>query len=132
MLRKALIRAAKPSHTAGTIYEKMSGGRGLYREKRILLPFPEFIVLYNGKGPYPDEKELKLPESFCDPGELGPRGVKPGVEGCLCRRQETKASPLAELDDSGGGRCSPCRYPPDTRVWRPYAEKGGTTDRRAG
>jgi hypothetical protein len=31
-------------------------------------------VLYNGKGPYPDEKELKLSESFYDPGELGGRG----------------------------------------------------------
>jgi hypothetical protein len=51
----------------------MSGGRDLYREKRILLPFPEFIVLYNGKGAYPDEKELKLSESFCDPGELRTR-----------------------------------------------------------
>jgi hypothetical protein len=53
------------------IYEKMSGERDIYREKRILLPFPEFIVLYNGKAPYPEGKEMKLSESFRDPGELG-------------------------------------------------------------
>jgi hypothetical protein len=53
------------------IYEKMTGERDIYREKQIPLPRPEFIVLYNGKAPYPDETILKLSDSFHDPEELG-------------------------------------------------------------
>jgi hypothetical protein len=53
------------------IYEKITGDRDIYREKRISLPRPEFIVLYNGTAPYPDEKLLKLSESFSDSTALG-------------------------------------------------------------
>jgi hypothetical protein len=53
------------------IYEKITGDKDLYREKRIPLPLPEFIVLYNGTAPYPDEGILKLSNSFSDPSELG-------------------------------------------------------------
>ncbi|MDR1278760.1 MAG: Rpn family recombination-promoting nuclease/putative transposase, partial [Treponema sp.] len=40
---------------AARIYEGITAARDIYREKRIPLPFPEFIVLYNGAAPYPDE-----------------------------------------------------------------------------
>jgi hypothetical protein len=53
------------------IYEKITGEKDIYREKRIPLPLPEFIVLYNGTAPYPDEKTLKLSDSFHNPAELG-------------------------------------------------------------
>ncbi|MDR2662080.1 MAG: Rpn family recombination-promoting nuclease/putative transposase, partial [Treponema sp.] len=53
------------------IYEKITGEKDIYREKRIPLPRPEFIVLYNGKAPYPEEKILKLSDAFNDAGELG-------------------------------------------------------------
>jgi hypothetical protein len=53
------------------IYEKMTGERDIYREKRIALPFPEFIVLYNGKGAYPEKGDLRLSESFRDSAEFG-------------------------------------------------------------
>jgi hypothetical protein len=52
------------------LYEKLTGEKDLYREKRIALPAPEFIVLYNGRAPYPDEKELRLSESFREGGGL--------------------------------------------------------------
>jgi hypothetical protein len=53
------------------IYEKTTGEKDIYRGKRIPLPLPEFIVLYNGIAPYPDETMLNLSDSFHDPAELG-------------------------------------------------------------
>jgi hypothetical protein len=55
------------------IYEKITGGKDIYRERKIPLPVPEFIVLYNGKAPYPEENILKLSDSFNDLGEYGIR-----------------------------------------------------------
>ncbi|MDR3122957.1 MAG: Rpn family recombination-promoting nuclease/putative transposase [Treponema sp.] len=53
------------------IYETLAGEKNLYRRKRISLPLPEFIVLYNGAAPYPDETILKLSDAFRDPASLG-------------------------------------------------------------
>jgi hypothetical protein len=52
------------------IYEKITGAKDLYREKRLPLPVPEFIVLYNGTAPYPEEQTLRLSDAFFAPGEL--------------------------------------------------------------
>ncbi|MDR1948086.1 MAG: Rpn family recombination-promoting nuclease/putative transposase [Spirochaetaceae bacterium] len=53
------------------VYEKIIGDKNIYHQRRILLPLPEFIVLYNGTDPYPDESILRLSDSFNDPSELG-------------------------------------------------------------
>jgi hypothetical protein len=53
------------------IYETLTGERNIYRSKRLSLPLPEFIVLYNGAAPYPDEQTLKLSDAFSDPAVLG-------------------------------------------------------------
>ncbi|MDR3124147.1 MAG: Rpn family recombination-promoting nuclease/putative transposase, partial [Treponema sp.] len=53
------------------IYERLTGTKDIYRGKRLPLPLPEFIVLYNGAAPYPDETTLKLSDAYYDPGELG-------------------------------------------------------------
>jgi hypothetical protein len=53
------------------IYEGITGKRDIYRERRIALPFPEFIVLYNGTAPCPEEGLLKLSDAYVNPGELG-------------------------------------------------------------
>jgi len=45
-------------------YEKITSSRNLYNEKRIKIPTPEFIVLYNGKDEFPDFKEMYLSDSF--------------------------------------------------------------------
>ncbi|MDR1949467.1 MAG: Rpn family recombination-promoting nuclease/putative transposase, partial [Spirochaetaceae bacterium] len=42
----------------------------LYREKLIKIPFPEFIVLYNGVKPYPSQVTLKLSDCFEAVAEL--------------------------------------------------------------
>jgi hypothetical protein len=34
------------------VYEKLTAGRNVYGRKKLLIPRPEFIVLYNGKEPY--------------------------------------------------------------------------------
>jgi hypothetical protein len=53
------------------IYESLTSKGNIYRSKRLSLPLPEFIVLYNGAAPYPDEQTLKLSDSFSDPTVLG-------------------------------------------------------------
>ena len=53
------------------VYEKIIGGdKNIYSRKRVSIPRPEFFVLYNGTEAYPDEKTLKLSESFEESGEF--------------------------------------------------------------
>jgi hypothetical protein len=53
------------------IYEKLLSGKSLYSRKKLFIPRPEFIVLYNGTEPYPDEATLKLSDAFEDAALLG-------------------------------------------------------------
>jgi len=46
------------------VYEKIIDKKAVYRQKLMKIPAPEFIVLYNGKSDYPDEKELRLSDAF--------------------------------------------------------------------
>ncbi|GHV50672.1 hypothetical protein AGMMS49579_04620 [Spirochaetia bacterium] len=46
------------------VYEKIIGSRNIYSGKKLLIPRSEFIVLYNGKAPYPDETTIKLSDSW--------------------------------------------------------------------
>jgi hypothetical protein len=46
------------------IYEKITDSKKIYSVRKITVPRPEFIVLYNGLDPYPDESTLRLSESF--------------------------------------------------------------------
>jgi hypothetical protein len=46
------------------IYEKIIERKNLYREKLLTIPRAEFLVLYNGPKPYPDQKVLKLSDAF--------------------------------------------------------------------
>jgi hypothetical protein len=55
----------------GRIYEKILDDKNLYRMLQLPLPQPEFIVLYNGKAPYPDEAVLKLSDAFMDAAACG-------------------------------------------------------------
>jgi hypothetical protein len=50
------------------VYEMITEYRDLYREKRMSIPKPEFIVLYNGSKDYPEHKKLKLSEMFTELG----------------------------------------------------------------
>jgi len=53
------------------VYEKIVGDKKIYSTQKILIPRPEFFVLYNGTPPYPDEKVLKLSDMFESVSELG-------------------------------------------------------------
>ena len=53
------------------VYEKIVEGRNVYSRKPFKIPRPEFFVLYNGTEPYPDEKTVRLTESFEDLKTLG-------------------------------------------------------------
>ncbi|MDR0842385.1 MAG: Rpn family recombination-promoting nuclease/putative transposase, partial [Acidobacteriota bacterium] len=46
------------------LYEKIIDRKKMYTSSLTRLPTPEFIVLYNGKAPYPDEKVLRLSNAF--------------------------------------------------------------------
>ncbi|MDR0852606.1 MAG: Rpn family recombination-promoting nuclease/putative transposase [Clostridiales Family XIII bacterium] len=48
------------------IYEIIIQKYSIYRRKRIELPRPEFIVLYNGRDEYPDTNTLRLSDAFKD------------------------------------------------------------------
>jgi len=45
-------------------YAMIVDRKSLYKQKRVMIPAPEFIVLYNGDKKFPDYKELKLSDSF--------------------------------------------------------------------
>jgi len=45
-------------------YKMIVDGKSLYKQGRVKIPTPEFIVLYNGKKKFPDYKELKLSDSY--------------------------------------------------------------------
>ena len=67
----------------GRIYEKMIERRNYYKKTLEKIPAPEFIVLYNGAKPYPDQQTLKLSDAFKDAADL--QGAAP-------------ASPVLELE----------------------------------
>lgn len=48
----------------GRVYEKIFDRKTLYTSKRLKIPRPEFIVLYNGIAPYPDRQTLNLSDMF--------------------------------------------------------------------
>jgi len=50
----------------GRVYEKITENKKRYQRKLLKIPKPEFIVLYNGKEPYPDYNELKLSLAYKD------------------------------------------------------------------
>jgi len=51
----------------GRNYEKIIDKDGLYSTKKMFIPKPEFIVLYNGVDECPDRQVLKLSEMFSEP-----------------------------------------------------------------
>ena len=46
------------------IYEKIVDRKAIYKQLLLKVPAPEFIVLYNGRNSFPDEKELYLSTAF--------------------------------------------------------------------
>jgi hypothetical protein len=65
------------------VYEKITAGKKtrLYGKKGFRVPRPEFIVLYNGADPFPEEKTVRLSDSFEDVSALGlPSGAPPDLE----------------------------------------------------
>jgi len=52
------------------LYEKIIDSKNIYKNKRIPIPFPVFIILYNGNEDMPDRMVLKLSDLFEQPGAL--------------------------------------------------------------
>ena len=59
------------------VYEKLIDNKAAYQEKLIKIPTPEFIVLYNGVKPFPNEQTMKLSDAFLAAGDAN------GLFGCL-------------------------------------------------
>jgi hypothetical protein len=64
----------------GRVYEKITAGANLYGRKKLIIPRPECIVLYNGVEPYPDEAVIPISEAFADIGALGLSERPPDLE----------------------------------------------------
>ncbi|MDR1318754.1 MAG: Rpn family recombination-promoting nuclease/putative transposase [Treponema sp.] len=63
------------------LYEKMTAGRKAFGGKQVKIPRPEFIVLYNGVAPYPEEDILRLSDAFEDASSPGTgRDAPPELE----------------------------------------------------
>jgi len=63
------------------VLEKKVRSRTLYSKKRLLIPSPEFFVLYNGAEPFPDSAVLRLSDLFEKPQSLGlPEKSNPQLE----------------------------------------------------
>jgi len=63
------------------IYKRMNDAKAVHAGKALRLPKPEFIVLYNGVEPYPDEQIVRLSEAFEKAEELGlPEKDHPALE----------------------------------------------------
>jgi predicted transposase/invertase (TIGR01784 family) len=52
-------------------YKKVVNPNTLYDERRIPIPKPEFIVLYNGKDKFSDHETYKLSDMYTEPGLEG-------------------------------------------------------------
>jgi hypothetical protein len=50
------------------VYERIVDSGELYRRALRKIPTPEFIVIYNGREPYPDKKTLRLSDAFIGKG----------------------------------------------------------------
>jgi len=46
------------------VYEKITKQKSLYKKKRIKIPVPKFIVLYNGNEPFPEHAVQKLSDNY--------------------------------------------------------------------
>ncbi|MCL2198812.1 MAG: Rpn family recombination-promoting nuclease/putative transposase [Defluviitaleaceae bacterium] len=61
------------------ILEKLIENESIYREKLLKIPRPDFVVLYNGEAPFPDEKTLRLSDAFM----FAPEGIAAKLGGML-------------------------------------------------
>ena len=57
----------------GRVYEKLIDNAEIYNEERLIIPTPEFYVLYNGIWPFPEREVYRLSDSFA----IMPDGIKP-------------------------------------------------------
>ncbi|MCL2845234.1 MAG: Rpn family recombination-promoting nuclease/putative transposase [Chitinivibrionia bacterium] len=62
------------------VYKNVIDGKAIYKERKVMIPHPEFIVLYNGEDDYPDHATLKLSNSFKLRGEECPINLEVIVE----------------------------------------------------
>jgi hypothetical protein len=59
----------------GRVYEKLLAEENLYSETALVIPRPEFIVLYNGKDPCPEVQTLRLSDLFAPLEGLKPEAI---------------------------------------------------------
>ena len=64
----------------GRIYEKLVDRKKLYSSQPLTIPWPEFIVLYNGTAPYPDQQTLNLSDLFDKVPHLTGAAMPPALE----------------------------------------------------
>jgi hypothetical protein len=73
------------------VYKKITAGRNVYGSRKLPIPRPEFIVLYNGTAPYPDYSVLRLSDAFAETASLTGR-----AEGDPCLELVVKVYNIAD------------------------------------
>jgi hypothetical protein len=130
----------------GRVYEKLTARKNIYGSKKLKIPRPEFIVLYNGKAPYPEEGVLHLSDAFEEPIVPGVGGPKLELEvkvyninyGCneeLVRRSETlegysrfiaKVRELERVGDREGAMGEAVKWCIGQGILKGFLEEHGT------
>ena len=81
----------------GRVYEKLIDNDEMYSESRLMIPTPEFYVLYNGKKPFPERETYRLSDSFAVPtvGGAAPLelvvtayNINPGFNDSIVRKDD--------------------------------------------
>jgi hypothetical protein len=99
------------------IYGRMISGKDIYARRRVMMPWPIFIVLYNGTEDFPAEDTLWLSDSLMRPewctGKAAlelevkiynvNKGVNPGIEArCPTLKEYAELVDRARKNEKGG------------------------------
>ena len=104
----------------GRVYEKLISNDEMYSETRLIIPTPEFYVLYNGIRRFPERKIYRLSDSFAiKPGRRKPLelvvtayNINPGFNESIVRKDEnlygyvTFTAKARKFENSGMDRAS--------------------------
>ena len=104
-----------------TVLKRMVDTTRLYRERRLMIPRPEFIVFYNGTKDFPAYQELRLSDSFL--------GEKPKDEEDALQLIVKVYNINTEKNSEILGRCETLRqYSRFVEIMRSYKEDSELTN----
>jgi hypothetical protein len=89
---------------AARVYERIIDGSAVYKQKLLKIPRPDFIVLYNGAAPYPDETILRLSDAYNElPEDVAGLGGALELEVRVVNINEGRNRPMLDRCEPLGG-----------------------------